>query len=921
MQVTRRRRPVGKSQPSPDGQRGRRSFTKAGVASIALVFTGASIGSASTQQLGSQHVGQLTGKGEVIASDQYIKPIGTRLVINQGKIMGATVSPDGTHVAAAVADGGAAMVIVDLRSYQVQQVVGSSTTANLKISGNDVGQTSPTYSPDGKSLWLGRTDGYTKFTVNADGTLANPVDVSIAANGAEHALSAKVVFSADSSTVYAAVNGQNRVVALDAATGTVKQSWNTGIAPRGIVLVGGKLYVSNEGGRTAVAGDTTINSYGTDVPANPQTGSSTTGTVSVIDTANPSAAVGSISVGLHPTAVYAAGKTVFVANTNSNSVSVIDTAKNKVVQTISTQPWPQATVGYEPDAISLTSDGRLLVTLGRANAVAVYRFTSAHEPASYVGLLPTDYFPAEVATVGNQIVVANTRGVDALRPTVAAGHNTHDTTGSLTRFTLPSDQTIRSYTGKVFQYNGWTPGSVQYAKGGGDKKAVPVPVRIGDPSTIKHVFLIVKENRTYDQLFGDVAKGNGDSTLTQFGEAVTPNQHALAQQFGLYDNFYDVGTNSAEGHNWLMQSDDPQYTESSAGEYLRSYDTENDVLGHQESGFIWSGAQAAGKSVKDFGEFQSIENKPAGATWQNYYCDTQTMAATGAPSAYPIQVGSAIPSLNAVSVQGFPLFDLSVPDIYKAQVWKQDFAKSGPANLNMFWLSDDHTGGPPSPAAEVADNDLAVGQIVDTISHSKYWKDSAIFVVEDDSQAGLDHVDGHRAPVQIISPWANHGVVDDHYYSQITMIRTIEQILGIHPMNQLDSAATPMTDAFTPKPNYAPFTAVPNQTSLTLGLSQQPSCGANVPAGQNSAAVARANAAATTVPLGEQSVAAQWKAWASHQRLVGPSAIPDYANPQQMNRYVYYQTTNWTKPYPGDSKIYTPNQVPGAFLPSADSDN
>src|SRR6185437_2519896 len=351
MQVTRRRRPVGKSQPSPDGQRGRRSFTKAGVASIALVFTGASIVTASNQQLGSQHVGQLTGKGEVIASDQYIKPIGTRLVINQGKIMGATVSPDGTHVAAAVADGGAAMVIVDLRSYQVQQVVGSSTTANLKISGNDVGQTSPTYSPDGKSLWLGRTDGYTKFTVNADGTLANPVDVSIVANGAEHALSAKVVFSADSSTVYAAVNGQNRVVALDAATGTVKQSWNTGIAPRGIVLVGGKLYVSNEGGRTAVAGDTTINSYGTDVPANPQTGSSTTGTVSVIDTANPSAAVGSISVGLHPTAVYAAGKTVFVANTNSNSVSVIDTAKNKVVQTISTQPWPQATVGYEPDAI------------------------------------------------------------------------------------------------------------------------------------------------------------------------------------------------------------------------------------------------------------------------------------------------------------------------------------------------------------------------------------------------------------------------------------------------------------------------------------------------------------------------------------------------------------------------------------------
>jgi YVTN family beta-propeller protein len=905
----------------------RHRLSKAAVVAVGLVVTGAGVGSAATQQLGHQHVGQLTNKGEVIASDQYINPIGTRLVVNQGKIMGATVSPDGTHVAATVADGGAALVIIDLRSYQVQQVIGKNATANLQISGNDVGQAAPTYSPDGKSLWIGRAKGYTKFTVNADGTLAAPVDVAIPAAGTTQALSAKAVFSADGSTVYAAVNGQNKVVAINAATGAITQSWTTGIAPRDIVLVGGKLYVSNEGGRTAVAGETTMDSYGTAVPADPKTGASTTGTVSVIDTANPSAAVGSIAVGTHPTAVYASGTTVFVANTTANTVSVIDTKKDQVVQTIATQPWPEASVGYEPDAISLTPDGHLLVSLGRANAVAVYRFTSAAQPASYVGLLPTDYFPAAVATVGNQIVVANTRGIDALRPTVAAGHNTHDTTSSLTRFTLPSDQKIRDYTGKVFKYNGWTPGSVKIAgQGQGQdaqadpdaKHAVPIPAKIGDPSTIKHVFLIVKENRTYDQVFGDVAKGNGDSTLTQFGEAVTPNQHALAEQFGLYDNFYDVGTNSAEGHNWLMQSDDPEYTESSAGEYTRSYDTEADVLGHQESGFIWTGAQAAGKTVKDYGEFQSIENKPAGATWQNYYCDAQNMAATGAPSQYPIQTGSAIPSLNSVSVPGFPLFDLSVPDVYKAQVWKQDFEKNGPANLNMFWLSDDHTGGPPSPAAEVADNDLAVGQIVDTITHSQYWKDSAIFVVEDDSQAGLDHVDGHRAPVQVISPYANHGTVDSHYYSQITMVRTIEQILGIHPMNQLDSAATPMTTAFTDKPNFAPFTAVPNQTSLTLGLSQQPACGPNVPAGQSTSSVAKASAAATAVPASEAAVAAQWQSWASHQHLTGPNAKPDFANSELMNRYTYYLNTGWTKPYPGDSKILAPNDVPGAFLPGSD---
>ena len=921
MQVTRR-----KVQKPSAFQRSagpaRHRLSKAAVVAVGLVVTSAGIGSASTQQLGHQQVGQLTNKGEVLSSDQYLNPIGTRLVVNQGKIMGATVSPDGTHVAASIADGAGALVIIDLRSYQVEQVIGKGTAVNLAISGNDVGQTSPTYSPDGTSLWLPRANGYTKFTVGASGTLSNPVDVAIPASGSQQALSGKAVFSADGSTVYAAVNGQNKVVAINASTGAITQTWNTGIAPRGMVMVAGKLYVSNEGGRTAVVGDTTINSYGTPVPANGATGASTTGTVSVIDTANASAAVGSITVGTHPTAVYASGTTVFVANTTANTVSVIDAKKNKVVQTIATQPWPEATVGYEPDAISLTPDGHLLVSLGRANAVAVYHFKSADQPASYVGLLPTDYFPAEVATVGNQIVVANTRGVDALRPTVAAGHGTHDTTSSLTRFKLPTDQQIRDYTGKVFQYNGWTPGSVKLASGDKSlqdaaKQAAPIPAKIGDPSPIKHVFLIVKENRTYDQVFGDMAQGNGDSTLTQYGQAVTPNEHALAAQFGLYDNFYDTGTNSAEGHNWLMQSDDPEYTESSAGEYTRSYDTEDDVLGHQESGFIWTGAQAAGKSVKDYGEFQSQDIQPAGASWQNYYCEAQTMAATGAPSQYPIQAISPIPSLSAVSVPGFPRFDLTVPDVYKTQVWKQDFEKNGPAALNMLWLSNDHTGGPVSPAAGVADNDLAVGQIVDTISHSQYWKDSAIFVVEDDSQAGLDHVDGHRAPVEVISPYANHATVDSHYYSQITMVRTIEQILGIHPMNQLDSAATPMTTAFTDKPNFTPYTAVPNQTSLTLGLSTQPSCGPNVPGGQTTASVAKADAAATAVPASEADVAAQWKAWAAKQHLTGTGAQPDFANPVLMNRYTFYQTSGWTKAYPGDSKILAPNEVPGAFLPGS----
>ena len=665
MQVTRQRRNSEKVRRLSR----RTTLVTAGIA-VALGVTGTAV--ASTYQFGTQQVAQNTAKGEVISSDQYLKPYGSRTVINDGKIMSSTVSPDGTHLAAAVTDGDAALVIMDLATGQVKQKIGANAADDLRISSAAVGQEGPTYSPDGKQLWLGQANGYTKFTVNADGTLADPTAVPVPAVGTQQALVGAAVFSADGSTVYSAVNGQNRVVALDATTGTVTQSWAVGNAPRGLALVDGKLYVSNEGGRPARAGETTMNSYGTQVPADPDTGASTTGTVSVIDT-RADKAVRTIDVGLHPTAVYARKGAVFVTNTADNNVSVIDTRKDKVVQTIATQPWPEAKVGYEPDAVTLTDDGHLLVTLGRANAVAVFRYKSAQEPASYVGLLPTDYFPAEITTVGKKVVVSNTRGIDARRPTTASGHGTHDTTSSVTRFTLPSDLVIRAQTAKVFEQNGWTPGSVTTAKGDSHAKPVPVPARLGDPSTIKHVFLLVKENRTYDQVYGDLPQGDGDPALTTFGANVTPNQHALAQQFGLYDNFYDIGTNSAEGHNWLMQSDNPEYTESSAGEYTRSYDTENDVLGHQKSGFIWTGAQAAGKSVKDFGEFQSTESKPSGATWQNLYCDSKNMAATGAQTQYPIQTGSAIPSLNKVSVQGFPMFDLDVPDIYKEQIWQQDF--------------------------------------------------------------------------------------------------------------------------------------------------------------------------------------------------------------------------------------------------------
>ncbi|GHJ40883.1 bifunctional YncE family protein/alkaline phosphatase family protein [Streptomyces sp. TS71-3] len=955
MHVKRLRKPAGKS-PRLHRFGGLKARTlTVGSAAVALAVTGTGIAVGSTIGFGSDQVGQTTSKGQVVSDNQIVKPIGDRLLTQFGKFMGSTVSPDGRFLAATTADHPAVLQIFDLSTYKLIWTVGSASGLNQSLSDATVGQEGPTYSPDGKFLWLPQQDGLTRFPVNSDGTLGTPTRISIPTvnshpSGNDHhsvpnsALVAQTKYSPDGSTLYAAINGQNTVMALDPDTGAVKHTWNVGIAPRQLAFAGGKLYVSNEGGRQARAGDTTMDSYGTKVPADGYLGTSTTGSVSVIDTTKPSAAVGSIAVGLHPTAMYASHDALFVANTNSDTVSVIDTTKDQVVQTIDTKPWPSSKVGYEPDSIALTKDGHLLVSLGRANAVAVYRYDGTPKnPVSYIGLLPTDYYPATVATVGSKIVVTNTRGIDARGPAITtdkgqgtvpvSGHDTHSTTASLTRFTLPSDRDIARYTDTVFEQNGWGRNDVQQAKGNkggkgdkGGKAAVPVPTRIGDPSTIKHVFLIVKENRTYDQLFGDMGEGNGDPSLTQFGERATPNQHALAKQFGLYDNVYDVGTNSAEGHNWLMEGDNPEYSESSAGEYQRSYDTEEDVLGHPRSGFLWTAAESAGATARNYGEFEYMEGKPAGS-WQQYYCAAKSVDDGGDPAQLTApdlkgDYGSVIPSLNKIADPQSPPFDLAIPDTYRYQTWKQDFEKKGPSNLNMVWLSSDHTGGPADSVAGVADNDLATGEIVDTISHSKYWKDSAIFVLEDDSQDGADHVDGHRAPVQVISPWAQHGKVINTYYSQISAVRTIEQILGAQPLNQKVAAATPMYDAFTSRPDYKPFTAVPNQVPLTEGIATAPACGLDTLGRTGAAAKAlnKAEAQKTAVPANEQATAAAWQTWLAKQHTTGKGAVADYANPEQMNRYTWYQAHQWKSPYPGDTKIYAPSQVPGAYLPSSDTD-
>jgi hypothetical protein len=464
-----------------------------------------------------------------------------------------------------------------------------------------------------------------------------------------------------------------------------------------------------------------------------------------------------------------------------------------------------------------------------------------------------------------------------------------------------------------------------------------IPKRLGGQSPIKHIVVIIKENRTYDQILGDLGEGNGDPALAQFGAQETPNTHALAKRFGDLDNFYDEGTLSADGHNWIVQAEANDYLEKEFGAFYRSYPSQGgDALAYQRDGFLWNAAQKAGVGVQNFGEYiYNPYNLPANTpNWDSWYAESQWLE-NGRSGPEPIsnpcqytRVQSDIPSLQAISDPCFPNFQLSIPDQYRVDQWmptfQQDERSGRMPGLTFMWLMTDHTGATgvnggstsvPDPVAQVADNDLAVGRVVNAISHSRFWKSTAVFVDEDDTQNGVDHVDGHRAPTLVISPYSKPGV-DDQYYSQLNMVKTVEQILGIRPMNQEDGAAQPMYGAFTQRPNFAPFDVQPNQIPLTLGAPGYPSTLA-APA-SNATAQAKADFRATgVVPADMRRVYDAWSDWEKRQAARGKFSHADAVNPSQMNRFDWYSAHDWKVAYPGDARIYLPDQVPGYRLPAA----
>ena len=594
-----------------------------------------------------------------------------------------------------------------------------------------------------------------------------------------------------------------------------------GIAPYDIVIASPhKAYVTNLGGRRPKEGETTYNTSGSQVLVDSVTGIANHGSVSVINL-DRNVQEKSISVGLLPTGMVLSpdGNKLYVACANSDIISVIDTKTDEVIDTISVHAQKDIPFGSAPNDLTISPDGRYLyVANGTENAICVIETGAS---SRVVGYIPTGWYPGSVITnkSGHFLYVANVKGVGSLNQrTDRLGHNTHDVLGTISFIPVPGKQELEKMTNTVHENNSFVQMLAKMDPAGKVRKKVPVPWLPGQTSYFKHVVYIIKENRTYDQVLGDMPQGNGDTSLVEFGRDVTPNHHRLAEDFVLMDNFNCSGILSATGHQWTNEAYVTDYLEKSFGGFTRSYPYNgDDALAYASSGFIWDNVLKHGLTFRDYGEFVKTTVKPEGAGWMDIYNDLQD----GTHNVTISAIGS-IEQLTPYVCPTYPAFTLRIPDQYRASEFIKELKtyeeNNNLPNFIIMELPNDHTSGTrpglPAPKSAVADNDLALGRIIEAITHSKFWKETCIFVTEDDPQAGLDHVDGHRTVGFVISPYTKRGKVTSTYYSQINMVRTMENILGIPPMNQLDLTADPMLDCFTVKPDFTPYKAIKNNIPL-----------------------------------------------------------------------------------------------------------
>ena len=680
----------------------------------------------------------------------------------------------------------------------------------------------------------------------------------------------------------------NQLAVIDLKSGRTLGKVATGIAPFGAAInaAGTVAYVTNWGGRKPTAKDlTAITGYAAtaDKVVVDARGIASTGSVTRIDLATMQATA-SIAVELHPAGLAwdEANARLYVANGNKDSVSVIDTRSNAVVRTIAIQPFSQSVAGIAPTAIALSPKGdRVYVACGGINAVAVVNAASG----KVEGLIPTAWYPnsLSVSPGGRHLAIGSLLGAGSGWRDAPNQRAVHAIRGAAHVVELPDAAQLASFTTAVAENNRLPLAGGTRVEAARSTTPHAIPARAGDPSLIEHVVYIVKENRTYDQLFGDLGRGNGDPSLVMFGADVTPNQRKLALDYTLLDNFYATGGNSADGHQWATQANEVAYC-LWPGYAGRSYPFDgSDPLAYAANGFIWDYALARGKSVRVYGEYAGIMRTPTAKDrigllqrWKNGE-DLTTQWKTTAP----------IAALNKILAPQFPSYTNAIPDVVRAQIFLKDLAgweRSGQMpNFSIVQLPSDHTygtsPGTSTPKAMVADNDLAVGRIVEGLSKSKFWPKMAIFIVEDDAQNGVDHVDGHRTVALAISPYTKRGTVDSTFYSHQSMLKTIELILGLPTMSLFDLIAHDMRASFTDTPDTRPYQAVtPKQDLFEMNPPAQALRGE-----QKKAALASAKF--------------KWE-------------VPDAAPSARLNRILWHDARGWHVPFPGTRQaVFAPMTI------------
>ncbi len=788
-------------------------------------------------------VGRVAANRYQTPTGQLLTPAGRQVELPRMRPQALALSPSGNLLA--TAGKNQTLVLIDPSQGKILQSVPLSTHESSNTITAQLSFTGLIFSPDGKRLYLSNTGGdIWSFPIDAEsgtsGRVGQPVRLPVPQAKTpkqKQEIPTGLAVSPDGKRLYVVGNLANRLHEIDASSGLPLRSWDTGMAPHDVVLAGGKAYVSNRGGRRPAQGDPTAPAgKGTTVRVDPVRHIASEASVTVIDLGEDRVKT-ELIVELHASALAVSpnGHFVVVANSGSDTLSVIDTQTDQVIEKIWTRQTPADLFGAQPNALAFDPSGsQLYVCNGTQNAVAVIDFQPRSNTSKVIGLIPVGWFPGAVQYHAGlkALCIANIKGIGATRnfkPGDPLKLNTKDFFGTVSLVPVPSERQLATLTASALKnmHHPRLAEALLPARPG--QPARPVPERVGEPSVFKHVIYIIKENRTYDQILGDMPEGNGSAELCIFGERYTPNQHKIAREFVLLDNTYCAGVQSADGHQWTDSAIASDYVERQiTSNTPRSYpggksEDDSDALAWASSGFIWDNALAHWKTFRNYGEWMlsgagwNDRGRKDRVTWQDFWRDHRSGSGLMRLRSRP-----AIESLRPYSNTNTVGWDLKVPDVMRAAEFIRELhqfeTNGGFPNLVLVFLPNDHSAGTatgyPTPGAQVADNDLAFGQIVEAVSRSRFWPETCLLAIEDDPQAGWDHVSGYRTTSYIVSPYTKRRQTISTHYNHTSLMRTIELILGLPPMNYLDATATPMTACFTNTPDFTPFTSVPNQVAL-----------------------------------------------------------------------------------------------------------